>query len=132
MAAIGRLALAAAILGASAASAVAAGDPAKGAKIFKQCMACHRVGPGATALVGPPLNGVVGRKAGSIGSYAYSSAVKDSGLTWDGATLTQWLHAPRALIPGTRMTFAGLTKDQDVADVIAYLKTFDAAGNPAP
>ena len=126
------LALAMVILGFSTASAAADGDPQKGAKLFKQCMACHLIGPGAIALVGPPLNGVVGRKAGSFPDYPYSSGLKDSGLTWDEATLTKWLHNPRSLVPQTRMTFAGLQKDQDVADVIAYLKTFDASGNPVP
>jgi cytochrome c len=110
--------------------AAADGDPDKGAKVFKKCLACHRIGPGATTLVGPELNGVVGRKAGTVEGYSYSDANKDSGLTWDEATLTIYLRSPRALVPGTKMTFAGLPKDEDIADVIAYLKTFDAAGNP--
>ena len=114
------------------ASADAAGDPEKGAGVFNKCRACHRIGPGARTLVGPELNGVVGRKAGSLEGYPYSAAVKAAGLTWDEATLTQWLRSPRALVPGTRMTFAGISKDDDIANVIAYLKTFDANGNPAP
>ena len=115
-----------------AASADAAGDPEKGASVFNKCRACHRVGPGARTIVGPELNGVVGRKAASLDSYPYSTAMKAAGLTWDEATLTQWLRSPRTLVPGTRMTFAGVTKDEDIANVIAYLKTFDAGGNPAP
>jgi cytochrome c len=107
----------------------AGGDPEKGASIFNKCRSCHRIGPGARNLVGPELNGTVGRKAGSIADYSYSSAVKNSGLTWDEATLTQWLRSPRALVPGTRMTFAGLSRDEDIANVIAYLRTFDAQGN---
>src|SRR5437899_1340664 len=73
----------------------AAGDPEKGAAMFTKCRACHRIGPGARNLVGPELNAVVGRKAGSIADYSYSSAIKASGLTWDEATLTQWLRSPR-------------------------------------
>ncbi len=131
MSSIRWLVLAAAVLGVSTLSAAADSDPQKGAKIFKQCMACHRIGPGAVALVGPPLNGVVRRKAASIPDYPYSAGLQASGLTWDEATLTKWLHGPRALVPQTRMTFSGLQKDEDVANVIAYLKTFDASGNPA-
>jgi cytochrome c len=120
-----------ALLASGSVPAHADGDPAKGEKVFRYCMACHRIGPGAVTLVGPELNGVVGRKAGSIPGYPYSDANKNSGLTWDEATLTKWLHGPRALVPQTRMTFSGLQKDEDVANVIAYLKTFDASGNPA-
>src|SRR5258708_3217699 len=87
-----------------AAPANAAGDPEKGESVFKICRACHRVGPGAHMVVGPPLNGIVGRRAASLPGYAYSAAMKDWGLTWDDATLTQWLRSPRALVPGTRMT----------------------------
>jgi cytochrome c len=107
------------------------GDPEKGAKVFKQCMPCHRIGPGATALVGPPLNGIVGAKAGEVPDYAFSDALKNSGLTFDEATLAKWLHNPRELVPGNRMTFPGLQKDQDIANVIAYLKTFGPDGQPA-
>ena len=111
-----------------ATSAAGPGDPAKGATTFNVCKACHRVGPDARNTVGPELNGVVGRKAASLTDYSYSSALKASGITWDDTTLTQWLHSPRAVVPGTRMTFAGLRKDEDIANVIAYLKTFDAKG----
>ena len=82
------------ILAALAPSADAAGDPEKGASQFNKCRACHRVGPGARNLVGPELNGVVGRKAGSIEGYPYSAAMKASGLSWDETTLTQWLRSP--------------------------------------
>jgi cytochrome c len=124
-------AIAAAFIVSASVGAWAAGDPENGAKVFKKCMACHRIGPGARALVGPELNAVVGRKAGSIPDFPYSSAMKASGLTWNEATLTTYLKSPRALVPGTRMTFAGISKDQDIFDLIAYLKTFDADGNPA-
>ena len=112
-------------------AAHAGGDADKGKAVFKKCLPCHRIGPGAKTLVGPELNGVVGRKAASIEGYGYSKAMRKSGLTFDEATLTQYLHGPRAMIPGINMTFPGIPKDQDIADVIAYLKTFKADGSPA-
>lgn len=112
------------------AAAHADGDPAKGAKVFKKCVACHSIGPGATTKVGPELNGVVGRQAGSIAGYNYSDAMTSSGLTFDVPTLTIYLKAPKKLIPGTLMAFAGLSKDGDIANVIAYLRTFGPDGEP--
>lgn len=103
-------------------------DVAAGAKVFNQCRACHQVGENAKTLVGPKLNGIVGRKAGSIEGFAYSAANKDSGLTWDEATLTMYLHDPKAKVPGTKMIFPGLKSDTQIADVIAYLKQYDADG----
>ena len=104
------------------------GNAEAGAVVFRRCMACHQVGPDAKNGVGPVLNGVVGRAAGVYPDYSYSAANKNSGLTWDEPTLTTYLHAPRKLVPGTKMTFAGLNKDQEIADVIAYLKQFNAQG----
>jgi cytochrome c len=124
-------ALALLLLSALAAPALAAGNVENGAAVFKKCMPCHRIGPGAKTLVGPELNGVVGRKAGSIEGYPYSRAMLNSGVTFDEATLSDYLKGPRALIPGINMSFPGLRKDQDVADIIAYLKTFKADGSPA-
>ena len=117
------------LLASLASPAAADGDASKGATTFSVCKACHRIGPDARNTVGPELNGVVGRKAASNPDYSYSSALKASGITWDEATLTQWLHSPRALVQGTKMTFAGLRKDEDIANVIAYLRTFDPQGN---
>jgi cytochrome c len=99
----------------------AEGDAKAGATVFAQCSACHAVGPAAQNNVGPVLNGVVGRAAGTFPGYRYSSAMRKSGLTWDEATLTQYLHGPDKLVPGTKMAFPGMG-DKDVADVIAYLK----------
>jgi cytochrome c len=107
------------------------GDTEAGATVFKKCQACHKVGPDARNGVGPVLNGVVGQAAGTSHGYNYSAAIKKSGLVWDETTLTTYLHAPRKLVPGTKMTFAGLPKDQEIIDVIAYLKLFDAHGNSA-
>jgi len=116
------------VAGGLAASANADGDAVKGASSFSVCKACHRIGADARNSVGPELNGVVGRKAASLPDYSYSSALKASGITWDEAKLTAWLHSPRALVPGTKMTFAGISKDENIANIIAYLKTFDAQG----
>ncbi len=111
--------------------ALIAGRPDTGATVFKQCMACHQVGPSARNGIGPVLNGVVGRPAGAYAGYSYSSANKNSGLVWDEETLVRYLRAPAEVVPGTKMIFFGLKKSQDVADVIAYLKLFDADGKQA-
>ena len=103
-------------------SAWADGDAAAGATVFRQCSACHAVGAGAQNSVGPVLNGVVGRAAGTYPSYRYSSAMKRSGLTWDEPTLTQYLKGPDKLVPGSKMVFPGLASDEDLANVIAFLK----------
>lgn len=123
--------LVAAIIPAHAQDAAVAGNAEAGAKVFKKCLACHKVGPDARNGVGPALNGIVGRPAGTCPDYRYSAANKDSGLVWDEPTLTTYLRAPRKLVPGTKMTFAGLKKDQEIADVVAFLKQFDAEGQKA-
>lgn len=122
------LALSLAVLGAAAAQA---GDPAAGERVFKRCFACHMVGEDAKPRVGPVLNGLIGRKAGSYEGFKYTEANRNSGLVWDEATLTEYLRNPRAKIPGTSMAFAGIKKDEDIADLIAYLKRFGPDGKPA-
>lgn len=107
---------------ASMSSAWADGDAAAGATVFAQCSACHAVGTGAQNSVGPVLNGVVGRPAGTYPSYRYSSAMRKSGLTWDEPTLKQYLKGPDKVVPGSKMVFPGLASDQDLANLIAYLK----------
>jgi len=105
------------------ASARAEGDAANGAKLFKQkCGICHSAEAGKNKI-GPSLFGVVGRKAGSVADYSYSEAMRNSGLTWDAATLDVYLVSPRNKVSGTKMTFAGLPKESDRADVISYLST---------
>jgi cytochrome c len=126
---VGSIIAAAALLGAS--GAALAQDAAAGEVVFKKCHVCHNVGEGAKNAVGPVLNGVVGRKSGTYPGYNYSDANKNSGLTWDEATLTIYLHNPKAEVPGTKMTFAGLTSDDDIKNVIAFLKTYDADGKKA-
>ena len=99
----------------------AAGDAALGQKVFNKCKACHE----ATELknkVGPSLKGLFGRKAGSIADYAYSGAMKDSGITWSADTLKSYLADPKALVPGTKMSFTGLKKSEEIDNIIAYLE----------
>lgn len=122
--------LALALVVASALPAYAAGDAAHGETVFKKCMACHAVGEGATNKVGPELNDLIGRTAGTAAGYKYSNPMVDAGaagLVWDEASLTAFLTSPKAEVPGTKMSFAGLKDATDTADVIAYLATFSAA-----
>ena len=113
---------------AASVGAAAAQDAAAGEKVFAKCKICHQVGEGAKNGVGPILNGVVGRKAGNEEGYNYSTANKSSGLTWDDATLKQYLKNPRAMVPGTKMIFPGISNEKDIDDVIAYLKQFGPDG----
>jgi cytochrome c len=115
----------------AAAQTTAAGDPVAGENVFTVCSACHKVGPGATNGVGPVLNGVVGRPTGTYPDFMYSDANKKSGLVWDEKTLAAYLPDPQKLVPGTTMPIS-LPAAKDVADVIAYLKQFDAQGNKKP
>lgn len=105
------------------------GDPTAGAEVFRKCMACHRVGPSAKNSVGPVLNGIVGRESGVYPDYRYSSAMKNSHLVWDSATLAKYLKAPKEVVPGNKMAFVGLRDPAEVANVIAYLSKFDERGN---
>jgi cytochrome c len=108
---------------AQAQTAATPGDAAKGKLVFLECQGCHAVAPGGPVLVGPDLAGVVGRKAGSLAGYNYSPALKASGLAWNTANLDRWLTDPGALVPGTKMAFAGIDSPALRADVIAYLAT---------
>jgi len=108
--------------------AAQAQDAAAGEKVFTQCRACHQVGETAKNAVGPVLNGLFGRKAGTIEGYNYSPANKNSGITWDEATFREYIQNPRAKIPGTKMVYAGLKDEQRINDLVAYLKQFDAGG----
>jgi cytochrome c len=103
------------------------GNVEDGAEVFRKCRACHDVGPGAKNKVGPLLNGILGRPAGTIDGFSYSMANKEAGakgLAWTEEVLFKYLEAPLAFMPGTKMAFAGLKDPQDRKDVIAYLKTF--------
>jgi len=113
---------------ASAAGAMAA-DAAAGETIFNQkCKVCHQVGETAKNFVGPELNGLIGRKTGAVEGYSYSDANKNSGITWDETILNEYLANPKAKIPGTKMIFAGLPKESDRDNLVAYLAQFSADG----
>jgi cytochrome c len=98
-----------------------ADDADAGKKVFNQCRACH-VLDDKTNRVGPHLGGVIGRKAGSVEGFSYSEAMKNSGITWDDESLEKYLKDPKGAIPGNKMAFAGVKKDDDLKNLIAYLK----------
>jgi len=102
-------------------------DVTAGEKVFVQCKACHQAGDKAKNGVGPVLNGLFGRKAGSVEGFIYSDGNKNSGVTWDEATFAEYIKDPRAKIPGTKMVFAGVKDEQKIKDLIAYLHKFDKA-----
>ena len=103
-------------------------DAAAGEKVFSTCKLCHQIGENAKNAVGPVLNGVIGRKAGSVPGYSYSDANKNSGITWDEATFREYIKDPKAKVPGTKMAYAGLKDEQKINDLVAFLKQFDADG----
>lgn len=104
------------------AAPVVANDVVSGEKVFKRCKACHYADKEKNKT-GPHLVNVIDRKAGSVEGYKYSKAMAASGLVWDEATLTAYLKAPKKFLKGTKMAFAGLKKDADIKNLIAYLKT---------
>ena len=116
-------------LAVAAQPAFAAGDAANGEKIFVKCKVCHAVGADAKNKVGPVLNGLEGRKSGTVDGYNYSDANKGSGITWDEATFKEYITNPKAKIPGTKMVFIGLPEASDRDDVWAYLTQFAADGS---
>jgi cytochrome c len=104
-------------------------DPAAGEQVFRRmCLACHDVGPAAKAKLGPPLNGINGRKAGTYEGYTYTDANKNSGIVWSETTFAPYIRSPTQAIPGTKMAFAGLKNDKDIVDLWAYLKQFGPDG----
>ncbi len=110
-------------------TAFAAGDPAAGAKVFNKCMACHKIGPGAKNGVGPDLNGLDGRKAGTEAGYTYSDAMKNSGITWNEASFKEYIAGPQKKVPGNKMPFAGLPNEADRDNIWAYISQFKADGS---
>lgn len=117
--------LAATWLGATSASAQ---DAAAGEKSFAKCRACHQVGETAKNVIGPTLNGLFGRQSGTVEGYSYSPANKNAGITWDDASFADYIKDPKAKMPGTKMIFAGIKNDKEIADLTAYLKQFGADG----
>ncbi|MCU9848813.1 cytochrome c family protein [Defluviimonas sp. WL0024] len=123
-----QIAIAALIAASFAAPAFASGDAAAGEKVFNKCKACHAVGEDAKNKVGPILNGIVGAAAGQVADFKYSDglvAKAAEGLTWDEETLAAFLAKPKDVVDGTKMSFAGLKKEDEIENVIAYLATFE-------
>jgi cytochrome c len=123
-----RTMITAALIAASASTAYAQ-DAAKGEQVFARCAPCHSIGPNAENKLGPELNGLDGRHSGTVANFSYSDANKNSGIVWGEATFKQYIKAPSAMVPGTKMFFAGVKNDREINDLWAYLKQFDATGN---
>ena len=117
-----------ALLAVAGSGEVRAQDAAAGEKVFGVCKACHQIGETAKNSVGPQLNGIIGRKAGTVEGYNYTAANKGSGLTWDEATFREYIKDPKAKIPGTKMIYAGLKDEKRTDDLLAFLKQFGPDG----
>jgi cytochrome c len=105
-------------------------DVEAGQGVFKRmCFPCHDAGPGAKVKLGPPLNGLDGRAAGTISGFNYSEANKSSGITWNDASFAEYIKNPMQRMPGTRMAFAGIRDDKDIGNLWAYLKQFSDSGD---
>ncbi len=129
------LAILIALLLQASGAAAEAGDAERGAKIFRQCVSCHQVGDAAKNRVGPHLNGVFGRLAGTVTGFRYSDHMKRAnadGLVWTFETLDAFLENPKSLVSATRMNFRGLKKAQDRADILAYLRQYSDKPSDIP
>jgi cytochrome c len=104
-------------------------DAQKGKAVFNICLACHAIGPGAQNKIGPELNGLDGRKAGTVPNFDYSNANKNSGIVWNEATFEDYIKNPAAKVPDTKMIFPGIKNEQQAKDLWAYISQFDASGN---
>lgn len=125
---IKKIAAAAALAFIAASVPAVAQDIAAGEKSFAKCRACHQVGEKARNGVGPKLNGLFGRTAGSVEGYNYSAANKNSGIVWADDVFKEYIRKPAAKMPGTKMAFAGINNDVEIVNLTAYLKQFDADG----
>jgi cytochrome c len=112
----------------AATSAAFAQDAAAGKSSFNKCLACHAIGEGAKNKVGPELNGLDGRKSGTAPDYSYSDANKNSGITWNEAEFKDYIKDPKAKIPGTKMSFAGIKNEKEVNDLWAFVSQYDKDG----
>ena len=110
------------------ASGAMAQDAAAGKTSFNKCLACHAIGENAKNKVGPELNGLDGRKSGTAEGYSYTDANKNSGITWNEKEFKEYIKAPKAKIPGTKMAFAGITKESEVDNLWAFISQFDKDG----
>lgn len=108
----------------SAHAAAPPGDPVAGAAAFRKCASCHQVGPSARAGFGPQLNGIVGRRAAATTDYAYSPALKRSGIVWTDAALARFLRDPDDMVPGNKMRFWGIGDERQIANLLAYLRQY--------
>lgn len=104
--------------------ALATGDPEKGRALFSRCASCHQVGPSARNGFGPQLNGIIGRRAGSVEGYVYSPAMKNATLVWSEKNLKTFLKSPGDTVPGNKMRFWGMGSDSQIADLLAYLRQY--------
>src|SRR4051794_38471049 len=111
-----------------AASSARAQDADAGKTSFNKCLACHAVGEGAKNKVGPVLNGLEGRKSGTVEGYSYSEANKNSGITWNKDAFLDYIKDPKAKIPGTKMVFAGIKNEKEANDLWAFLAQYDKDG----
>ncbi len=111
---------------------LAAADPTAGEQVFKKCAACHNAEPGGANALGPALYGVMGNPVAGHPGFAFSEALKSKGGNWDWETMSAWLANPRKYAPGTKMTFAGLGKPEDRANVLAFLNSRDSSPLPVP
>jgi cytochrome c len=112
----------------AAASGAQAQDVAAGKTSFNKCLACHAIGEGAKNKVGPALNGLDGRKSGTVEGYSYTDANKNSGITWNEAIFKEYIKDPKAKIPGTKMAFAGIKNEKEINDLWAYVSQYDKDG----
>ena len=109
--------------------AALAQDVEAGEKSFRKCLPCHSIGPDAANKVGPALNGLDGRPAGSVAGFNYSDANKGSGITWGEAVFKDYVRDPKGKVPGTKMVFAGIKSEKERNDLWAYVSQFDKDGN---
>jgi cytochrome c len=116
------------VLVVASAGAALAQDAAAGEQSFNKCKPCHDVGDEAKIKLGPPLNGINGRKSAAYPNFNYSEPFKGLGITWDAAHFKEWVTNPSAMAPGTRMAFSGIKDDQEIANLWAYLTQYDAEG----
>jgi cytochrome c len=117
------------VLASSVAASVAlAQDVTAGKSSFNKCLACHAIGEGAKNKVGPQLNGLDGRKSGTAPDYSYSDANKNSGITWNEAEFKEYIKDPKAKVPGTKMTFAGIKNEKEINDLWAFVSQYDKDG----